>query len=85
MSDPTNTTANSASQLIARADGERWFVLHTLPHREMRAESQIENKRYRTLLPKREKTVRHASKPMTVVAPFFTVTCSSFWTPSGSG
>jgi transcription elongation factor/antiterminator RfaH len=54
--------------------GERWFVVHTLPHQEKRAQLQIENQRYRTFLPKREKrekTIRHARKLTTVVAPFF--------------
>jgi transcription elongation factor/antiterminator RfaH len=52
-------------------DGERWFVVHTLPHQEKRAQIQLENQRYRTFLPKREKTIRHARKLTTVVAPFF--------------
>jgi transcription elongation factor/antiterminator RfaH len=52
-------------------NGERWFVVHTLPHQEKRAQIQLENQRYRTFLPKREKTIRHARKLTTVVAPFF--------------
>jgi transcription elongation factor/antiterminator RfaH len=51
--------------------GERWFVVHTLPHQEKRAQHQLENQSYRTFLPKREKTIRHARKLTTVVAPFF--------------
>jgi transcription antitermination factor NusG len=46
-------------------------VVHTLPYQEQRAQIQIENQRYRTFLPKREKTIRHARKLTTVVAPFF--------------
>jgi transcription antitermination factor NusG len=43
-------------------------VVHTLPYQEKRARIQLENQ---TFLPKREKTIRHARKLTTVVAPFF--------------
>jgi len=56
---------------IELTDGERWYVIHTLPHQESRAEVQLANQKYRAFLPKREKTVRHARKLRTVVAPFF--------------
>jgi transcription elongation factor/antiterminator RfaH len=61
----------ATAQPIILANGERWFVVHTLPHQEKRAQNQLENQRYRTFLPKREKTIRHARKLRTVVAPFF--------------
>ena len=61
----------SGSQPTDLADGERWFVVHTLPHQERRAQIQLGNQSYRTFLPKREKTIRHARKLTTVVAPFF--------------
>jgi transcription elongation factor/antiterminator RfaH len=57
--------------MLKLQDGERWFVVHTLPHQEKRAQIQLENQLYRTFLPKREKTIRHARKLTTVVAPFF--------------
>jgi transcriptional antiterminator RfaH len=63
--------ASSGRQPTDLADGERWFVVFTLPHQEKRAQTQLENQSYRTFLPKREKTVRHARKLTTVVAPFF--------------
>jgi len=50
---------------------ERWYVVHTLPVREMRARRHLENQGFRTFLPQRLKTVRHARKFSTVVAPFF--------------
>jgi transcription elongation factor/antiterminator RfaH len=53
------------------AGGERWFVVHTLPHQEKRAQLQLENQTYRTFLPRRERTIRHARKLTTVVRPFF--------------
>ena len=51
--------------------GERWYAVHSLPFSEMRAQAQLENQRFRTFLPKRHKTVRHARRLTTVVAPFF--------------
>lgn len=51
--------------------GERWFAVNTLPLGEMRAERNLENQRFRTFMPKRLKTVRHARKMSTVEAPFF--------------
>jgi len=71
MLDRPDATAASGNQPIILADGEQWFVVHTLPYQEKRAQIQLENQRYRTFLPKREKTIRHARKLTTVVAPFF--------------
>ncbi len=51
--------------------GERWYVVHTLPVREIRARTHLENQGFRTFLPQRLKTVRHARKFSTVMAPFF--------------
>jgi transcription elongation factor/antiterminator RfaH len=67
----SDAMAASGKQPIILADGERWFVVHTLPYQEKRAQIQLENQRYRTFLPKREKTIRHARKLTTAVAPFF--------------
>lgn len=52
-------------------DGTRWYVVHTQPHRELRAQAQLENQYYHVHLPKRRKTVRHARTLKTVIAPFF--------------
>ncbi|HEX2256961.1 MAG TPA: transcription termination/antitermination NusG family protein [Afifellaceae bacterium] len=51
--------------------GERWYVVHTLPHREVVAASQLEAQGFRSFLPLRWKTVRHARRFRTVKAPFF--------------
>jgi transcriptional antiterminator RfaH len=51
--------------------GQRWYVVHTLPVREIRARTHLENQGFVTFLPQRQKTVRHARKFKTVVAPFF--------------
>jgi len=51
--------------------GERWYVAYTRPRCEARAQIQIENQGYRTFLPRRQQTVRHARKLTNVLAPFF--------------
>ena len=55
----------------ALSGGERWFVVHSLPHREWGAKGHLENQGYRTFLPRRLKTRRHARKLETVLAPLF--------------
>ena len=50
---------------------ERWYAVHTLPFGEVRAAGHLENQAFRTFLPKRRKTVRHARKLTTLEAPFF--------------
>jgi transcriptional antiterminator RfaH len=56
---------------IALDQGERWYAVHTLPFAEVRAEAQLQNQNFRTFLPKRYKTVRHARSSRTIAAPFF--------------
>ncbi len=53
------------------SEGERWFVVHSMPHRESGAKGHLENQGYRTFLPRRLKTRLHARKLETVLAPFF--------------
>jgi len=52
-------------------DGRRWYAVYTQLHRELRAQTQLQNQYYHVYLPKRRKTVRHARKLKTVLAPFF--------------
>ena len=52
-------------------EGERWYAVHTLPFAEERAEAQLRNQRFLAFLPRRQKTIRHARKLSTVIAPFF--------------
>ena len=56
---------------IALAEDERWYVVHTLPLSELRAEANLANQNFRTFLPKRHKTIKHARRMMTVEAAFF--------------
>jgi transcription elongation factor/antiterminator RfaH len=53
------------------SDGQRWYAVHTLPLSEARAQGHLENQSFRTFLPRRCKTVRHARKMSTIEAPFF--------------
>ena len=55
----------------ALSDGERWYAVHTLPLREAYAQGHLRNQAFRTFLPKRHKTVRHARKLRAVEAAFF--------------
>jgi transcription antitermination factor NusG len=52
-------------------DGERWYAVHTLPLREAYAQGHLRNQAFRTFLPKRRKTIRHAHKLRAVEAAFF--------------
>jgi len=52
-------------------DQSRWYVVHTLPHREAGAARQLEFQGFRVYLPLHHKTVRHARRFRTVRAPFF--------------
>ena len=61
----------AGSSSFGLAGGERWFVVNTLPFGETRAQGNLENQRFRTFMPKRLKTVRHARRMTTVEAPFF--------------
>lgn len=55
----------------ALCDGERWYAVHTLPLREAYAQGHLRNQAFRTFLPKRRKTIRHARKLRAVEAAFF--------------
>ena len=57
--------------VLALAEGEQWFAVHSLPFREIYAAGHLKNQGFRTFMPKRHKTVRHARKLTTVEAPFF--------------
>jgi len=56
---------------VALVEGERWFAVHTQPYGESRAQANLENQGFRTFMPKRHKTARHARKFRTVESPFF--------------
>ena len=61
----------AARHRVSLRGGERWYAVNTLPFAEKRARAQLENQQFRTFLPTRQKTVRHARKLTTITAPFF--------------
>ena len=50
---------------------QRWYVVHTQPHREAQAARQLENQNYRVFLPRFLKSRRHARKIETGLVPLF--------------
>jgi transcription elongation factor/antiterminator RfaH len=62
---------HSDSKLPALAGNERWFLVHTLPKCEQKADMRLRAQGFRCYLPLFEKTVRHARKLRTVRAPLF--------------
>ena len=53
------------------SENERWFLVHTLPNGERKAEFHLEAQGFRTCLPQIRKTIRHARQLKTVRAPLF--------------
>jgi len=53
------------------AAGERWFLAHTQPKSERKAELHLSAQGFRTYLPQIQKTIRHARQLKTVRAPLF--------------
>jgi transcription elongation factor/antiterminator RfaH len=56
---------------LALEGSERWFLAHTLPKSERRAEMHLRAQGFRTYLPQIKKTVRHARQFREVQAPLF--------------
>jgi transcription elongation factor/antiterminator RfaH len=57
--------------MLALAANERWFLVHTLPNSERKAEFHLGAQGFRTYYPQFEKTIRHARQLRTVRAPLF--------------
>ncbi len=53
------------------AQGARWYLVHTRPNSERKAELNLEAQGFRTFLPQFEKTIRHARRLATVRRPLF--------------
>src|SRR5579872_6555334 len=62
---------HSAGLLPPTLNGQRWYVVHTLPMKEDWAQFHLENQYFPTFVPRRPRTVRHARKTKTIAAPFF--------------
>jgi transcription elongation factor/antiterminator RfaH len=56
---------------LALEGNERWYLVHTLPHGERRAQLHLGVQGFRTHFPTIEKTIRHARQLRTVRAPLF--------------
>jgi transcription elongation factor/antiterminator RfaH len=56
---------------LALAGNERWFLAHTLPKGEWKAELHLGAQGFRTFQPQIRKTIRHARQLKTVRAPLF--------------
>jgi len=54
------------------AANERWFLAHTQPKSECKAQLHLAAQGFRTYLPQIQKTIRHARQLKTVRAPLFT-------------
>jgi transcription elongation factor/antiterminator RfaH len=55
----------------ALVGNERWFLAHTQPKAEWKAELHLGAQGFRTYLPQIQKTIRHARQLKTVQAPLF--------------
>lgn len=56
---------------LALEGDERWFLVHTLPNSERRAEVHLRAQGFRTCLPQVNRTIRHARQFRNVQAPLF--------------
>jgi len=54
-----------------QAPGARWYLVHTRPNHERKAELNLQAQDFKTFLPQLEKTVRHARRLTTVRRPLF--------------
>jgi transcription elongation factor/antiterminator RfaH len=60
-----------AKKSLSLEGNERWFLVHTLPHSEHKAELHLGAQGFRTHCPQIQKTIRHARQLRTVRAPLF--------------
>jgi transcription elongation factor/antiterminator RfaH len=60
-----------AGKSLALEAGERWFLAHTLPRGERKAEMHLRAQGFRTYLPQIDKTIRHARQFRNVRAALF--------------
>src|SRR5262249_54294718 len=56
---------------LALEGNQRWYLVHTLPHCERRAQLHLGAQGFRTHFPTIQKTIRHARQLRTVRAPLF--------------
>ena len=56
---------------LALEGNERWYLVHTQPRSERKAEFHLGAQGFKTYFPQIQKTIRHARRLMTVRAPLF--------------
>jgi transcriptional antiterminator RfaH len=61
----------SGSSAFASVRRERWYLVHTRPNGERKAEFNLNAQEFVTFLPQIEKTIRHARRLKTVRRPLF--------------
>jgi transcriptional antiterminator RfaH len=66
-----STLVPCTGKTLALEENERWFLVHTLPHGERKAELHLGAQGFRAYLPQIQKTIRHARQLRTVRAPLF--------------
>ena len=65
------TLESSTRKTLALEGNERWFLVHTQPNSERKAELHLGAQGFRAYLPQIQKTIRHARQLRTVRAPLF--------------
>ena len=53
------------------AQDPRWYVVQSRPHKELYAATNLERQGFRPFVPQLRKTVRHARRTKTILAPLF--------------
>jgi len=71
MHEENQTVTQTGSDAATLHDNQRWYAVHTQPHRESLAAAQLAQQGFRAFLPRLAKTVRHARRTRTVLAPVF--------------
>ena len=71
MPDCLETARIETVGAAALGPGERWFVVQSQPHKELYAAGHLANQQFRNYVPRLWKTVRHARRKRTVLAPLF--------------
>lgn len=63
--------ACSRDGLVPSVAGDHWYVVHTQPHNECRAITNLDRQGFLSFNPCVRRTIRHARKRSTVLAPLF--------------
>ena len=62
---------HSSADKLTLVEDQRWFLVHTQPRSERRAELHLGAQGFRTHFPTIQKTIRHARQLRTIRAPLF--------------